>query len=232
MGDSTRRIRKVIFIIAISVLIMQSTCYGMNMSSIEIQGMTESQAEESLRAVNFRKGNLEDLKKSEPRELLVTPFWIAIGTNDCMVGVYNLDGELLYSLRFTTNGQYSLYYNQEEDSLVIKMWRSGTYYYFDVGGEILKIVSRDCPQEGLFDSFKVDGEGNQYTIEKNSKLKDFYLYRYSQVVQHGNEEKIILECRYHLDIMSLFVFIMILVGGFGTLILQKMKMNEWWVIGS
>lgn len=221
MEYSTRNLRFMIVMAFLLTLLLAGRCYGMDERIFIIEGMTKEDAEQRLKSVSFRASNLETLKEGKPIELLVAPFWVAVGTNNYVIGVFNTEGNLLYSLRFNTNGQYSLYYDSKTDGLVVKMARSGTYYYFDKAGNVIKMAGREHPQIGLEDSYETDGIGNRYTIEKMSNAKDFYLCRYAQVIQNGNEEKVILECRYFLDIKLIAVLVVILLGGIGGYIIQN-----------
>lgn len=214
------------FAVFFSIAMLMKPCCGMDTSEIVIEGMTEEDAERSLIATGLRKSDLNVLKRGEPTTLLVTPFWIAVGTENHVVGVFDVDGNLLYIIRFTTNGKYALYYDQRENGLVIEIYRNGEYYYLNEEGKLRKISSRDCPQTGLEESHETDIRGNQYAIERESRIGDFYLYRYAQVIQRGNDDNVMIEFRYYINMLRIYVLLCMLGGGLGAYILKAKAVGK------
>lgn len=218
------RFRKLIFIvitIALNSMIFPACSYGMVRDDLAVEGLTENVKENLLYNTGLRNCQMDALKAGEPCELLVTPQWVAVGTTDYKVGVFDLNGEVLYTFRFTTTGQYELFYDSETNGLAMHIYRQGAYFYFDEQGQLMKLSDVDCPQESLQGSYETDEQGNRYELKQYRTIKDFWLYQYGQLVQKGENEKVFLESKFYIDPAPIALFLIMGFGGVGAYIGNK-----------
>ena len=135
--------------ISMGVLIIVIICFGgknvyaQDDLTITLVDLTLEEAERKYLSVSPRLVKQEILECNPIEQLIVADNWIAVGTTKKVVGVFDLDGRYRYSIAFTTDGRYYMYYDEETDGLMILVAQSSVYFTFDKNGTLIQMKGRD-----------------------------------------------------------------------------------------
>ncbi len=144
-------------------------------AEISLIGLTEEEAKQHNIWAAPRKIREELLYQKPVRDVLVTEQWVAIEVERNMVGVYDLQGNYLYSVAITSDGGCLLYYDREMDRLIVVVSRTQIGYSFDSSGELVQMESWDDNKRKRYSvPDKIDKAGREYYISSGSKWKDVF----------------------------------------------------------
>lgn len=179
------RVVKMIAIFAIGIILFISSVnrvYAEPENTVTLINLSEEEARKNFLLVVPRIVRETLLEKKLVEQLLVTEKWIAIGTENKMVGVYNTDGSYKYSIAFTIDGLYYISYNKENDWLTVYVAKVGTYFSFDDKGQLIQMEGRKRTLK-LFIPELVDADGSEYYLSTGNKLLDKVCFGYPKVMK-------------------------------------------------
>lgn len=204
MEHGARRVR-LLFIISIifTIIFFQNNVVYADESrlpSIELINLSQEDAERRyLNVVPRRVG--QDIMKNIPlQQILVSDNWIAVGNDEMVIGVFSLTGEFKYSIAFSAEGLYRLYYNVENDGLIIFIGQNNNYYTYNSFGELIQMEGLDL-ERGGYEKYKpdnVDAEGNRYYLSTGNKLLDFISRAYPKIIKESpnGDKEVLWNCGY------------------------------------
>lgn len=218
----------IIFIFAVSFSALTTTViYAKKQDSILLIDIEAEDAQERMQHAAIRKSSLEVLQKDRFYRILVSNNWIAVGNKNNVVGVFDIKGDLLYCIRFTTTGDYYFFYNDTTDSLVIQIVRNNTYYVMDNEGSIIKMIdSQNKNVKNFKESLMTDTFDNEYYIKSHRDQSSLFLKKCSRVMKKGRSEAVFLESEYYLSEDLPFIILMAVAAAFTFLFHDKYAF-EW-----
>ncbi len=181
------RVVKMIAIFAIGIILFISSVnrvYAEPENTVTLINLSEEEARKNFLLVVPRIVRETLLEKKLVEQLLVTEKWIAIGTENKMVGVYNTDGSYKYSIAFTIDGLYYISYNKEMDCLTVYVAKANTYFSFDDKGQLIQMEEKNSKKPlNVFIPEPVDANGCEYYLSIGNKLLDKICFGYPKVMK-------------------------------------------------
>lgn len=180
-----------------------------------IAGITDEEAKERFYRVSLRNCEIEELKGSPIKTLVVGNEWVAIGTNENTVGIFDLDGKFIYGVRFNTDGAYELYTDRQKENLIIFIVRNSTAFSYDNKGNIVMVKAAESESDlaGTVSRNKTDSMGNSYELQQERGIKRAFARGYSKVNKKNLHDDVIIfyESGYSVSWLKITIIIIIII---------------------
>lgn len=187
-------------------------------SAYSVEGFTVEEAKERYYKALLRNCAIEDLNNTPVKEMVVGNDWVAVCTIKNTVGVFDLQGNFIYGIRFNTDGAYSIFTDISKEDLYIFIARNGTAFSYRRDGTLSSIKKAKSEDElaSIANKSKSDFSGNNYVLKREGGVKGIFGKGYTKVwkISSQGERTVFYDSGYSVSWLRIIVIILIGVGIF------------------